>query len=157
MKNFDLNDDCLISALLSILIVIILLWILFPSIKNYTSENFSANNLGKPTGSFMSGKDFDRPVISDDVPPIDIIPSESYLLDDGSNGNSGLHTNLCSPSCCSSQYPLPFKLKYDRAVCQNKDKFVPNNYMCNNSWQDSGCLCLTKKQSTFLHNRGGNA
>ena len=38
----------------------------------------------------------------------------------------------------------------------NKDKYVPSNIMCNNAYQDSGCLCLTKEQAGFLSNRGGN-
>lgn len=91
-----------------------------------------------------------------DMPPISVIPPDSYLLDDGGNGETGLHTNICSKACCSAQYPPPFNLKHDPYICKNKDKFVPNNMMCNNSWQDSGCLCLTKKQAAHLINRGGN-
>lgn len=93
----------------------------------------------------------------DKMPPYTIIHPDSYLLDDGFRGRTGLHTNLCSKACCSSQYPLPFDLKYDPGVCANKDIFVPNNIMCNSSWQDSGCLCLTKDQAKNLYNRGGNA
>jgi hypothetical protein len=68
-----------------------------------------------------------------------------------------LRTAPCSKSCCSSQYPTPFKLRDDKNVCANKGKFVPNNLICNNEWQDSGCMCLTQKQSDFLSSRGGNA
>ena len=80
-----------------------------------------------------------------------------YLLDDGEGGNAGLQFNMCSKSCCSEQYPLPFKMPVDSAVCNSKSEFVPTNYTCNNAWQDSGCVCMTKHQADFLGSRGGNA
>lgn len=80
-----------------------------------------------------------------------------YLLDDGGNGNLGLQYNMCSKSCCSSQWPTPFSLPTDPLICNNKDKFMPSPYYCNNGWQDSGCLCLTKPQYANLMNRGNNA
>lgn len=80
-----------------------------------------------------------------------------YLLDDGAGGSAGLQFNMCSKSCCSEQYPLPFKMPVDSAVCGSKDEFVPNNYTCNNAWQDSGCVCMTKDQANFIGSRGGNA
>ena len=70
------------------------------------------------------------------------------------DGFMGLQNNMCSKSCCSAQYPPPFALEKDEFVCKNKDKFVENNYKCNNAWQDSGCLCMTEKQRDFLANRG---
>lgn len=77
-----------------------------------------------------------------------------YLLDDGSNGQLGFNYAACSPSCCSAQYPTPFKLKYDPLICKNKSNYVASNLTCQNQWQDTGCFCLTKKQSEFLANRG---
>ena len=68
-----------------------------------------------------------------------------------------LRTAPCSKSCCSAQYPTPFKLQDDEKMCQNKDKYLASNLMCNNEWQDVGCMCLTKNQSDFLESRGGNA
>ncbi len=78
-------------------------------------------------------------------------------LDDGESGNMGMHYNLCSPSCCSAQYPTPHKLAKDPLVCGREDEFVPNSQTCQNSWQSSGCSCVTKKQAAFLYNRGNNA
>ena len=42
-----------------------------------------------------------------------------YFLDDGNNGNSGVHDNLCSKLCCGQQYPVPFKYNYEDDVCNN--------------------------------------
>ena len=77
-------------------------------------------------------------------------------LDDGYNGGMGLNYNMCSKSCCSQQYPPPFELEKDVMVEKMKDKFVPNNYMCNNAWNNSGCVCMTSKQRDYIEGRGGN-
>lgn len=71
-------------------------------------------------------------------------------------GDEGLNFNLCSPSCCSDQWPVPFKMPVDKMTCQSKDKFVPTSYTCNNGWQDSGCLCMKKEQAEFINLRGLN-
>ena len=78
-------------------------------------------------------------------------------LDDGYNGAAGLNYNMCSKSCCGPQYPPPFELEQDALVEKMKDKFVPNNYSCNNAWNDTGCVCMTKKQHDYIQSRGGNA
>jgi hypothetical protein len=79
------------------------------------------------------------------------------VLNDGANGNMGMGFNLCSKSCCSTQYPPPFGLPVDPLVCGSKKEFLPSIYTCNNGWQDSGCLCVTKEQTEFLNSRGKNA
>ena len=78
-------------------------------------------------------------------------------LDDGYSGEMGLNYNMCSKSCCSPQYPTPFSLESDVMVESMKDKFVPNNYSCNNAWNNVGCVCMTKTQHKYLSSRGGNA
>jgi hypothetical protein len=87
---------------------------------------------------------------------LSIIPSNYYFLDDGAAGTQSIQHNLCSKSCCSPSWPTPFSQKYDPFVCSEKNKFVPTNIMCNNSFQDSGCACITKDQALFMANRGGN-
>lgn len=72
-------------------------------------------------------------------------------------GDNGLNFNLCSKSCCSDQWPVPFKMPVDKMTCGNTDEFVPSNYFCNNGWQDSGCLCLKKDQADFVNSRGQNS
>jgi len=73
-------------------------------------------------------------------------------LDDGYNGAMGLNYNMCSKSCCGPQYSPPFKLEEDAMVDKMKDKFVPNNYSCNNAWNNTGCVCMTKNNMiTYNH------
>lgn len=80
----------------------------------------------------------------------------SYLLDDGADGTLGLQYNMCSPSCCSSQYPVPFALPSDPAIC-GEQEYVPTNFTCMSGDQNAGCMCLSKEQADFLGSRGGNA
>lgn len=116
-----------------------------------TEQPVEVDNVGSFDSSYMQEMNIPIGISDSDI------PDNLYFLDDGANGEMGLHNNLCSKSCCSDQYPTPFKLNPDKSVCENKGEFVPNNIMCNNAYQDSGCLCLTKKQAKFLGNRGGNA
>jgi hypothetical protein len=109
------------------------------------------------TGTVVDGPGFEKGEVDgvyQETPGA--IPSNYYFLDDGASGEMSIQHNLCSKSCCSEQWPTPFKQKYDPYVCANKDKFVSSNLTCQNSFQDAGCLCLSKKQGQFLYNRGGN-
>jgi len=72
-------------------------------------------------------------------------------------GDNSLTFNMCSKSCCSEQWPVPFKMPVDKMLCNSKDKFIPTDYMCNNGWQDGGCLCLKKEQGDFINSRGNNS
>ena len=109
------------------------------------------------TGSLSDGPGMERGQVDGVTPEImQRIPSNLYFLDDGANGELSVANNLCSKSCCSEQWPTPFAQKSDPFVCANKDKFVPSKMFCSNSFQDAGCLCLTKKQNAFLNMRGGN-
>jgi len=109
------------------------------------------------TGSLIDGPGYEKG--DKETPYSDVwsgIPSNYYFLDDGASGAYSIQHNLCSKSCCSESWPTPFKQKHDPFVCANKDKFVSSRIMCNNTFQDSGCLCLTKDQAKFLANRGNN-
>ncbi len=106
----------------------------------------------------MGGSEFIRPDFDNsDKLHINPIPPGSYLLDDGMGGNAGYATTKCSKSCCSAQWPTPFNLKYEKDICNSQEEYEPNNMYCNNAWEDSGCLCLDKKQYNYLADRGGNA
>jgi hypothetical protein len=108
--------------------------------------------INNDTHTLMSGSQF--------IQQDDIIPAWGEY-DDADVGEGvddlGLRYSMCSKSCCSNQYPTPFDVPTNEMVCNSDAEFVPNNMTCNNSMEDSGCLCLTKKQLGFLANRGGNA
>jgi hypothetical protein len=90
---------------------------------------------------------------------VDALAENTYFLDDGADGKMSIQHNMCSRSCCSdSQYPTPFKLKADSNICAMKKAGTlgTSNLFCNNAFQDSGCLCITKKQSQGIYNRMGN-
>lgn len=81
---------------------------------------------------------------------------EMEILDDGNNGNNGLHFNLCSKACCGAQYPLPFKMDADDITKNSTQKIGNSNITCRNSMQDAGCVCITPEQINHIYNRGGN-
>ena len=114
--------------------------------------------LDPQTGMLVDGPGFESGEVEGSPEMTESVPSNYFLLDDGAGGEMSIQNNLCSKSCCSEQWPTPFKQKYDPFVCQNKNKFVAggSNIFCSNTFQDSGCLCLTKDQNRFLYNRGGN-
>lgn len=124
------------------------------------SEELQAPVVSPQTGALLDGPGYEQQPIDgapiDASMTVDQIPSNYYFLDDGAGGEMSIQHNLCSKSCCSEQWPTPFKQKYDPYVCQNKDKFTSSRIMCSNTFQDAGCLCLRKDQQQFLYNRGGN-
>jgi len=105
--------------------------------------------LNPDTRTLMSGYD---------LLPTTIIPPWGAAPDAPNNDidDKLMRFNLCSPLCCSQQWPLPFKLGYDRYVCNSEQEYMPTTMTCNNSWQNSGCACVNKSQYDFLVNRGNN-
>ena len=81
---------------------------------------------------------------------------DHYVLDDGANGKMLLQNNQCSQACCSKQYPVPFDMPVDAYVAENMNDFVPSSYSCNNSFQNTGCLCMKKEQAGFIASHGNN-
>jgi len=94
------------------------------------------------TGSLLDGPGYEQgPIDGVSQEVLQNIPSNYYFLDDGAGGEMSVQNNLCSKSCCSEQWPTPFKQRSDPFICANKDKFVSSRMFCNNSFQDAG---LTK-------------
>ena len=170
MGNLEtLNKNQIILLIIG---AIVLLWIFLPFLQNmlggmnYKREMFEHDKVtgeeqtpfvDPQAGAVISGPGFEKGEMDDVYQPAAAqIPSNYYFLDDGADGEMSIQHNLCSPSCCVSQYPTPFKQKYDKFVCDNKDKFVPSRIFCSNTFQDAGCACITKKQAKFIYNRGGN-
>lgn len=87
---------------------------------------------------------------------VDLTDKKANSTSDDSAIVNGLNYNQCSMACCSAQWPVPFKVPVDESIEAHADDFVPTNYYCNNGWQNSGCVCMTKEQSQFLDSRGHN-
>ena len=129
-----------------------------PEVPMIQPPSYDADTLAIQSGStFIQQKDFYTPWGT-------MVQMGDFATADGSSALSPdsitdytMNFNQCSPSCCSDQWPVPFKLPVDKMLCDSKDKFVPSSYYCNNGWQDSGCLCMTQKQSDFLQTRGVNS
>ena len=164
-----------IKNIIIIFVIIISLFLMFKLFSPYHPENninqYNKEGFNSPenkydnksayvdpnTGSLIDGPGFEASEIEGSISSQQpSISSNYYFLDDGANGEMSIQHNMCSKSCCSAQWPTPFKQKYDPHVCKNKDKFVPSSIFCNNAFNDSGCLCLTKPQANFLYNRGNN-
>lgn len=97
------------------------------------------------TGMLVEGPGFEVGELEGaSQPSLPNIPANYYYLDDGAGGEMSIQNNLCSKSCCSEQWPTPFKMKYDPYVCQNKSEFVPSNTMCSNSFQDAGLIARSE-------------
>jgi hypothetical protein len=97
--------------------------------EQVNNSGYSDNNMpyvNPKTGSVIDGPGSEKgPVDGISSDQIYTLPSNYYFLDDGAGGEMSVQHNLCSKSCCSEQWPTPFKQKYDPYVCGNKSKFVP--------------------------------
>lgn len=112
-------------------------------------------NMNLDVRTIMASEDFiPNPYV---IPPFGSSPEDMKQLEAKDGSYYDLSYNLVSPACCTVQWPVPFKLDSDPLVCAQKDKFVPNQYMGNNNFQNAGCMCATKEQIDFLRSRGGNA
>jgi len=153
----------LYKGLFYIFVIVVVVFIIYKLLtRQDKKENFESNFDPRNYTPELSSVTDESPFVGlpkELIPPWELNPrgySEVDILDDGMNGNAGINFNICSKSCCSKQYPPPFGLPTDKMVCNSEEKYVPNNYMCNDGWNDTGCLCLTEKQSRFLNTRGGN-
>ncbi len=125
----------------SLVVIVILFTLLFLEFYRKPPTEFfdDIENINKITINDPSVKNQLNTVLSETP---QALYGEIDILDDGMNGNAGLHYNLCSKSCCSLQYPPPYGVvKTDPQLCNSKTEFVASNYVCNNGWQDTGCLC----------------
>ena len=169
----DFFQDKTVQTILIIVVVVVVIYFLF--IRRNT-ESFGSIPIAierveadeqiiippqyiQPDGTIMGGPDL--------LLPNEIIPAwgSRYGIADTifSNDLTGenaidytLSNPICSKSCCSDQYSTPFAIPEDPLICNNRNNFVPNNMYCNNSWQDAGCLCMTREEANMIHTRGNN-
>lgn len=185
MNNIFKNNTFLIIVVVILIIILICCIFSNNNVKNEGFDNNATDDGKRIIDSIVNGQIYKQSLVNGNPPAtvsqtdiitsgtdyleqIDVIPAwgdqfssaETLLeneLSDGEGGSYTLATNLCSPSCCSQQYPVPFKLESNENICANRDNFVPSNIVCNNTWNNSGCMCITKKQMNYLRDRGGNA
>lgn len=180
-----INRSCgsgAIKLLLIIVLIALVIWILYPYFTtNVSPEKFKQDIKMIPNNPMAyqqqditiqpSSYDVDTDIIQSGT---GFIPQKNYFtpwgtiiqvkdMVDGSQVLSEsavtdytMNSNQCSIACCSDQWPVPFKMPVDKTLCESNDEFVPTSYFCNNGWQNSGCLCMTKQQSEFLNARGSN-
>jgi len=146
------------KALLALaMILMILLFMTYSNVCKQNKEMFAVSEENK-----ITSEDENSPFtkkIQEVIPPWTENKNnygELDMLDDGMNGNGTLTFNMCSKSCCSTQYPPPIDMPVDPLICNSKQKFVSSSYTCNNGWQDTGCVCMTEKQAELLARRGYN-
>jgi hypothetical protein len=137
------------KTLLILLLLVLLVWILF-SIFNRSTEGFDYSQkdpviqptyYDADTRSIQTGKDF--------IKQTEVIMPWATKVDDTCGDITGIadykmDNNKCSIHCCG-----------DWLSIQGDNGLVPSSYYCSGD-QNSGCLCLTKKQADFLDSRGFN-
>lgn len=77
------------------------------------------------------------------------------------SNNKKVDLAMCSPSCCSTQFPPSFDTGSDPRIKPGDigTKYFPSNFNClGNEYNGVGssCACITKEQHDFLSSRGGN-
>ena len=153
-------DEKIKYGIIAFIVLVLVYWLISTPVENFGAT--PANQITVPalynreTGQIISGSDF-LGVPNEIATAWGASYGDNDNLDDGDNGIMGLNYSMCSKSCCSVQYPPPFELDKDVVIDKLQGDFVPNSYQCNNAWQDSGCLCMTKNQQDFLSDRGGNS
>ena len=170
------NYNCLITFILVVLGIVFLIWIIYPHLmniknnnlfiinnnekflnncKNSNPVNYSKNNqnLSIKQENYVQDHDLQNTNVGAPVEPRDNLQTDFYLLDDGANKEMAIHNNICSRSCCSSQWSVPFKVNEDPYVCENSDNLLKSPMLCQNDDRDSGCLCISKKQHLYMKNR----
>lgn len=149
-----------------------------PNIKETEEEPASLNTEGQQEKLNILPKFVDK-VSSTVEDAVKMIPQEvetswqdiymnedndlSFMIDLGGEDEktnrdqgSGRFTDR-SVACCSSQWPLSFKLPVDPEIMKNKGEYVPNPYFGSNNWQNAGCKCMLKANADKLFHRGGNS
>ena len=152
------------QMLLIVVIAVVLIWFVLPMLNCNNKEHLTlcdengcrdAQDIQNETGLIVAQdssnirKAYEADEFNNEENEGDIVTD---MIVDPRVENASLLNSQCSPDCCDKQWPTPFNVKRDPSVC-GKD-FVPSNYTCNNSWNNAGCLCMTRDASDVLNNRG---
>ena len=183
MQEFFSNKRNLIILFVVIVALLILSWFLMPSRQVVVNERFDLEiqrpmmvqempmmvqdvPMAVTVSPLVQVQDVQVPQMLETSSYDNVMPFEydnelmnsMYFLDDGNNGNATIVNNPCSKSCCPNSWPTPFKQKADPYICEMKAKgeLVPSGMFCNNSVNNSGCLCLRKDQAQGIMTRNNN-
>ena len=64
---------------------------------------------------------------------------------------------MCSKQCCKfAQWPVPKELNEHTIPDDKLVNYIGSNFACTGG-DKSGCLCITKDESQYLSQRGGNS
>ena len=73
------------------------------------------------------------------------------------NYNKDMKSDKENMASLNAHYPAPFQDNVNNCNRKNnKSLYIGNNFMCNRG-KGQGCLCLTKKDLSYLATRGGNS
>ena len=123
------------------------------------SENYESLIYDNVTRTIMTGSQFmdntglvAPPWVAPAWDPDAYGPSSKGTLNPADYENDPrLLYNKCSLSCCSPQYPMPFKIEPDPFVCdkEGNSKYLASNFICSNNAGGTGCLYNTETRKRF--------
>lgn len=144
-----MNYDLLVGSLVIIFVVYIILKVL--SYLFHKTEGYAELSEMQFSNQRDLNPAFTKDADEQNYPPV---PSQTIL---SSNHQSpvqmGLNTGFCSTGCCAKQYGVDTPLD----AMTPEGNYVLTNYTCNNSHQNTGCMCLTNDQADLFNSRGGNS
>jgi hypothetical protein len=79
------------------------------------------------------------------------------LVDVKNENANKLDQFMCSKQCCKfAQWPVPKELHEHTIPDDKLINYIGSNFSCTGG-DKSGCLCITKDESQYLSQRGGNS
>jgi hypothetical protein len=79
------------------------------------------------------------------------------LADVKNENTAKLDQYMCSKQCCKfAQWPVPNELNEHTIPDKELVNYIGSNFSCTGG-DKSGCLCITKDESNYLSQRGGNS
>jgi len=151
----DFENKCMLTFGIAIVAIVMFSWILYKPSYEKMEVDFESNPTEKAQVEIIPSQAVSDITGSSEDIMNGQIPPNYYYLDDGADGMLKIEDNMCSPSCCSDTWPVPFETKKDPYICAMKKKgeLVPSQYFCNNSYQGAGCLCMNKDQAKHISGR----
>ena len=150
-------DQGIRNFLLMVTAIIIVVWVIYPIwVECEAFDNITIQPLVYEADKKLATSASEFVGMPDVILPPWGETNDKYGAADMIGGTMGIENPICSKACCAPQWPTSFDVPVDQITLNMKEPLVGTSYACNNSWQNSGCMCLTQNQSDFLLSRGGN-